>query len=65
MKPELLLLDFNHRTITKHIGKKQMGMTAYMKDYPDLTPVGVEDMRTISFLDHRSPFRPKTDGTFA
>ncbi len=62
---DFLLLDFKRGCIKKLWGKQQLGKVVDMETIVNLTPPAVEDLRTLSFKDHRSPFRPKTSGTFA
>jgi len=57
MKAELLLLDFEKKQITKFIGNSKIGLMIEMKTIPNLNKDGVEDLRTISMLDDRNPFK--------
>jgi len=58
MKTELLLLDYQRSQIKKFIGNQKIGMTVDMKTIPNLNKEGVEDLRIISMLDSRNPFKP-------
>ena len=58
MKTELLLLDFKNNVVTKLIGSQRIGLPVKLSDVPNLNKDGVEDLRTISMLDERNPFKP-------